>query len=452
MRRDLPILFAAMFGLIPAVACNRKPAAPAGGGAPATVPQISVIKPEKRPVKRVIEQPGTVMAFEETALHAKFPGFVGKIEDDPNKKERPPHDRQIDIDSRVKKDQVLAVLAVPELEEEWKQKLALVKQAEAEIVQTEKSEEAAKAAVASAESLVTVAEAGVERAQALYERWLKEVARVTKLVGDGVGDSQTLDETKNQFKAAEAGRKEAVARVASAQAAVKQATADGAKATADISAAKAKLEVARAEVRRLEALRGYTAIKAPFDGIVTRRAVNTGDLVTGTEKTALFAVARVDPVRVIVSVPEADAGLVASGQDVRLAIQGVPGPEQTGKVVRTSWSLEPGSRTLRTEIDLPNEKGFLRPGMYVHAKLAAELPAAWSVPVAAVGKIGDDSIMYLVEGGKAIRVTVQLLKGDGQFIQVRSFKKPGATGWADVTGTEPFASPASALTDGQAIP
>jgi multidrug efflux pump subunit AcrA (membrane-fusion protein) len=451
MRRNALLVPFAVLGLLLVVGCGRKPPAPAGAAAPPG-PQITVVKPERRAVKRVVEQPGVVQAFEETALFAKIPGFVGKIEDDPDKKDRPPHERQIDIDSKVKKEQVLAVLAVPELEAEWQQKNALVKQAEAEIIQAEKSEEAAKASVASAESLVTVAEAGVERAQAQYERWQKEVDRIAKLLMGGVGDAQTLDETKNQFRAAEAGRKESAARVVSAQAAVKKALADEAKAAADVSSARAKLEVARAEVRRVDALRGYTAIKAPFDGIVTKRAVNTGDLVSGTEKAALFMVARTTPVRAVVNVPEADAGLVAAGQEVKLAIQVVEGPEQTGKVVRTSWSLEPGSRTLRTEIDLPNEKGILRPGMYVHAKLTAELPAAWSVPAAAVGKAGDDSIMYLAEGGKAVRVTVQPLKGDGQFTQIRRYKKSGATDWTDVTGSEQVASPASALTDGQAVP
>ncbi len=452
MRRNSPLVLVAVLGLLPAVGCNRKPAAPAGGHAAPAAPPITVVKPERRAVKRVVEQPGVVLAFEETALFAKLPGFVGRVEDDPDKKARAPHDRQIDIGSRVKKGQVLAVLAIPELEEEWQQKNALVKQAEAEIVQAEKAAEAAKASVGAAESLVTVAEAGVERAQAQYERWQKEVDRIAKLLTGGVGDSQTLDETKNQFRAAEAGRKEATARVVAAQAAVKKAVADEAKAAADVSGARAKREVAKAEVRRWDALRGYTTIKAPFDGIVTRRAVNTGDLVTGTEKAGLFVVARTDPMRVVVNVPEADAGLVAAGQEVKLAVQAVDSPEQTGKVVRTGWSLEPGSRTLRTEIDLPNEKGFLRPGMYVHAKLTAELPAAWSVPAAAVGKAGDETIMYLVDGGKAVRVTVQPLKGDGHFTQVRRYKKAGATDWTDVTGAESVATPASALTDGQAVP
>ncbi len=452
MRRNTPLVLIAVLGLLPAAGCNRKPAAPPGGGAAPAGPPVTVVKPEMRPVKRVVEQPGVVLAFEETALYAKLPGFVGRVEDDPDKKDRPPHDRQIDIGSRVKKGQPLAVLAIPELEEEWQQKGALVKQADAEIVQAQKAAEAAKAGVAAAESGVAVADAGVDRAQAQYERWQKEVDRIAKLLTGGVGDSQTLDETKNQLRAAEAGRKEATARVLAAQALVKKAVADEAKAAADVLGARAKLEVAKAEVRRWDALRGYTTIKAPFDGVVTKRAVNTGDFVTGTEKAGLFGVARMDPVRVVVSVPEADAGLVATGQDVRLAVQAVQGPEQTGKVVRTSWSLEPGSRTLRTEIDLPNEKGLMRPGMYVHATLTAELPAAWSVPAAAVGKVGDESIMYLVEGGKAVRVSVQLLKGDAQFTQVRRYKRAGATDWTDVTGSESVAAPASALADGQAIP
>src|SRR5207237_700416 len=82
----------------------------------------------------------------------------------------------------------------------------------------------------------------------------------------------------------------------------------------DIDAAKARREVAHAEVGRLEALRGYKRIRAPFDGVVTRRSVNTGDFVNATEKMALFSVARIDPVRVVVSVPEAAAGLVTAGQ------------------------------------------------------------------------------------------------------------------------------------------
>src|SRR5205823_3928475 len=183
----------------------------------------------------------------------------------------------------------------------------------------------------------------------------------------------------------------------------------------------------------------------------TRRTVNTGDYVAGGDKAALFSVARLDPVRVVVQVPEADAGLVAAGQDVSIAVQGVAGPPVVGKVRRTSWVLEPGSRTLRTEIDLPNGKGLVRPGMYVYAKLTAEMPAAWAVPAVAVGKVGDESVMYLVENGKAVRVAVQPLRGDAKFTQIKGYKRSGATDWAGVTGSESVATPAAAVTDGQSV-
>lgn len=450
MSRSRAILLAVSLSLVPAGGCDRPPAAPAGA-APAATP-ITVVTFDQRAVKRTVEQPGTVQAFEETALHAKVPGYVGAITADPDKVDRPPHDRQIDIGSRVKKGQVLAELAVPELEQEWKQKQALVRQAEAEVVQAQKAHAAAGEAVNAATAAVVEAEAGVGRATALFERWQSEANRVTGLVKGGVIDAQTRDETLNQFKAAEATRAEAAARVASAKAAVKKSEADRDKSAADTDAAKARLEVAKTEVERVDALRGYTKIKAPFDGVVTRRGVSTGDFVTGNEKAGLFSVARIDPVRVVVQVPEADAGLVAVGQDVAVTLQAVAGPAAAGKVTRTSWSLEPGSRTLRAEVDLPNPEGRVRPGMYVHARLTAELPAGWAVPAAAVGKAGDDAVIYLVEGGKAVRVPVQLGRGDGQFTQVRRYRRPGAADWADVTGAEAVATPAAAVSDGQAVP
>ena len=444
-------ILTAVLAVVPVAGCQRPPAAGGGNPAPAG-PTVTVVKPEMRPVKRVVEQPGTVQAFEETALHAKFPGYVGAVADDPDKKDRPPHDRQIDIGSRVKKDQVLAVLAVPELDKEWEQKKALVKQAEAEVRQAEKAHAAAGAAVDASKALGKEAQAGVARAGAEFDRWKTELTQADELVARKVIDPQSRDVVRKQFQAAEAAKAEAEARVGSAAAAVRKSEADRNKAAADIDTAKARQDVAAAEVGRLEALREYTRIKTPFDGVVTRRSVNTGDLVSSGERMALFSVARIDPVRVVVSVPEADAGLVNPGQAVTIALQAVQAAPLSGTVTRTSWALEHGSRTLRTEIDLPNEKGQVRPGTYVLAKLTAELPAAWAVPAAAVGKVGDEAVIYLAENGKAVRVAVQLLRGDGQFTQVRRYKKPGAADWTDVTGAEAVATPASALSDAQTLP
>ncbi|HEY2783333.1 MAG TPA: efflux RND transporter periplasmic adaptor subunit [Fimbriiglobus sp.] len=449
MRIDSRLLPVTVLGFVVAGGCNNQSGAPSKPAA-APAPQITVLKPEKRAIERVIEQPGSVHAFEETALFAKFPGYVGVITADPNKKDRPVHDRQIDIGSRVKKDQVLAELTIPELDQEWKEKKALVKQSVAEVVQAEKFLAAAVAGVDAVKAVVAESEAGVDRAQAVYDRWQLEMARITKQVTGGFDTTQTRDETQLQLTAASVSRKEAAARVASAKAAVKKAEADRDKAAADVDAYRARLEVAREEVGRVDALRAYTKIKAPFDGVVTRRVVNTGDLVSPGEKVALFSVARVDPVRVVVNVPESDAGLVVIGQAVRVTFQ-APGPAETGKVSRTSWSLEPGSRTLRTEIDLPNGKGRVRPGMYVNARLTAKLEPEWAVPAAAIGKVGDETVIYLVEGNKAVRVTAQLGRGDGQFTQIRRYQKPGTKDWSDVNGSERIAWPASALVDGQIL-
>jgi HlyD family secretion protein len=450
MRFDRPLPAAALLLLSTAVGCNR-PTPHAVVNAPAAPPAITVVKLEKRAVKRVIEQPGTIQAFEETVLYPKIPGYVHTLGGDPGKADPSAAESPIDIGSRVKKDQVLAELAAPEMREEFKQKEALILQAEAEVIQSKKSLAAAAAEVLSAKARVTEAKAGLGRVQAMYARWQSEVDRVNRLSAGGLIDTQSRDETQNQFKSAEAGRDEMAAKVISAEAAVTQAEADRDKAEADVTAVEARLAVARADARRVTALLSYLQIKAPFDGVVTRRNVSTGDFVTADGKHGLFAVARIDPVRVVVNVPEADAGSITVGQEVRFTIQAMPTPTATGKIVRTSWSLDPSSRTLRAELDLPNPDGKVRPGMYAYARILFELPEDWTVPAAAVGKVNDESVLYLVENGKAIRVAVQLARGDAQVTQIRRYKRSGSSEWTEPTGMESFASPASAVTDGQTI-
>jgi HlyD family secretion protein len=431
------------------VGCNRD-STPTNAPATASATPISVLKPEKKAIERVIEQPGSVMPVEETRLYAKFPGFVKTIGVDVHRKGEG-NQPLIDIGSKVTAGQLLAELAIPELEQEAKQKAALVRQSEAEVEQSRKGLISAEAGVASAKAMVAEANAGLSRGQALYDRWQSEANRMSGLVRGGVIDNQTRDETMNQFKAAEATRNEAAAKVATAEADVRKSEAARGKAVADVAAAEAKLEVAKVEVSRVNALLDYTKITAPYDGVVTHRAINTGDFLSGNGKQGVFSVARLDPVRVVAFVPEADAGLIAEALPVRLTVQSLPGKELRGTVARTSWSLEPGSRTLRTEIDLPNKDAVVRPGMYVYARITAPLPAAWAVPAAAVGKLNDEPIVYFVADGKAVRTLVQVLRGDGKYTQLHRYKRT-ASEWIEFTGSETIASPASALTDGQQIP
>jgi HlyD family secretion protein len=421
---------------------------------PGDLPPASVnaVRPERKSLLRVVEQPGTVRPYEETELYAKVSGYIAKMNADIGQKVRGP---KFDAAGReTEPGEVLAELAVPELIAEEKQKQASVRQTRAEKVQAEKALASADANVHAMDAAVVEAKAGIARAQAHYDRWESEAKRTAGLVQRGVIDAQTRDETENQFKSAQAAREEARARVVSAEALVRKAKTDRDKSEADVSAAQARIDVAEADAGRLAALIGYTRIRAPYDAVVTRRRAHTGDLlqVSGPRGEALFTVARRNPVRLVVNVPEAEAALVQTGGEVRLTVPALKGSALKGKVTRTSWALEPGSRTLRTEIDAPNDYDRLRPGMYLYAHLTAQLPEEWVLPVAAVAKQGDMVVCFLIEDGKAVRTPVQLGHTDGKYTEVLRRQKPGAPpGWTEFTGKEAVAAKAAGLVDGQRV-
>jgi multidrug efflux pump subunit AcrA (membrane-fusion protein) len=428
--------------------CGEPAAGPAAGAPAASGPapaKVSVVQPERRSIRRVVEEPGTVEAYEETVLYAKVSGYVDKV--------------HADIGKAVAAGEVLAEISVPEMDEEAKEKEALVRQAEADAEQARKALAAADAAVAVADASVTEARAGVARAQALYDRWASEAERMNRLAAGKILDEQSREETGNQFRAAGAAREEARAHVTSAEAAARKSKADRGKAAADVTSAEARVAVARAASARVKALLGYTKIRAPYAGVVTRRGVvNTGDLLRPDAGKAegVFTVARLDPVRVVVEVPEADAELVREGARVDLTVPSATDavlPKEL-KVARTSWALRPGSRTLRAEVDLPNPgpDRRLRPGMYVYARIHAELPASWAVPAAAVARQGDAATCFLVRDGKVVRTPVRLGRGDGQFAELLRKGRPGSPdSWEEITGAEAFATPAAGLTDGQPV-
>lgn len=432
-------LLALLAGIGAPAGCGQPAATPPGPTPANTSPRtVGVVHPERKSLRRVVEQPGTVLAFEETQLFARVPGYVRKLNVDIGQKIRGP--KYDSAGKETEPGEVLAELAVPELEEESNQKQAVVRQAEAEVEQADK-------ALASAQANIAVTEATVVEAQSANDRWESEWKRISSLVKSGVIDAQSRDETQNQFRSAGG-------RLASAKASVQKAKADRDKVEADTRAARARVDVARADAMRSAAMLGYAKIRAPYDGIVTWRKVNTGDFVqpAGGQGDWLVRVSRLDPVRIVIAVPEADAGLVQEKSEVKLTVQAVSGSTLSGSVARTSWALEPGARTLRTEIDLPNKDGRLRPGMYVHAQITGQLPEAWAVPVSAVVKQGDTMVCFLIVGGRAVRTPVQIGRSDGKFIAVLKRQTSGVpSAWEEFTGTESLAAPAVGLTDGQSI-
>jgi RND family efflux transporter MFP subunit len=142
---------------------------------------------------------------------------------------------------------------------------------------------------------------------------------------------------------------------------------------ADITLAEANLQATKVDLQRLQALVEYTKIVAPFDGIITRRLVNPGDLVQSATATrplaALFTCQEIDVVRVFAEVPETYAVAMRPGAPAEIRLYGAGGPALRGTITRVAGALDSATRTMRVEIDLPNPDEALLPGMYAQVTL-----------------------------------------------------------------------------------
>lgn len=171
-------------------------------------------------------------------------------------------------------------------------------------------------------------------------------------------------------------------------------------AVGDLEAKVANVKSAEANVRRLEELESFKHIYAPFSGVITRRNVDTGTLINagnGGVSQQLFSLAQTDPIRVYVSVPEAYAPSIRAGLGAYLELTQYPGQKFEGKVVRTAESIDVGTRTLLTEVDVPNHNGALLPGGYSQAHLQVKVTGArLAVPV--------NALLFRSEGLRAVVV------------------------------------------------
>jgi HlyD family secretion protein len=410
--------------------CNRQTAAETQSKQAPAIAQVETVHPVRKTIQRTSDQPGQVEAFEETPIQAKISGFVELV--------------NVDIGDSVKQDQVLAELWVPEIVQELKQKEALVRQASADVAQAEAAVKAATAAVATARAKVTETEATAKRSDAEYARWKAELARIERLAAENAIQKKVVEETQSQFMAADAARDETAAKIESAKAGQEEAEAKLAQAEADVFAATARVTVAEANRGFTEAMLQYAKITAPFDGVVTQRTVYKGHFIaTAGNRDPLFVVMRGDPVRIFVDVPERDATSVNPRSRAIVRIQALGGKDFEGAVTRSAWALDRTSRTLRTEIDVPNPDGKLRPGMYAYAGIVvAEHADVLSLPASAVIKLGEKTVCCCVEGGKIVRKPITIGLSDGTFVEIAS----GLDGSEEVVKTN-----ASSLTEGQAV-
>jgi RND family efflux transporter MFP subunit len=409
------------------------------------VATVTTVKPERTTVRRRIELPGQVEASEQTNLEARIAGFVQRV--------------HVDVGDRVRNGQVLAELAVPELEQERKQKQAVVALAEAEVELARRAFESAEAALVVSKAQVQEAEAGCNCARANLARWKAGYERLEKVERAKVIDHQPLDEARHQFEAAKAALGEAEAKVQAVAAAREESAARRAKAQADLTVAEARLQVAKAEMERVDVLLQHAAVRAPFDGVVTLRTANPGEVTglrSGPRNQPLFTVARIDAVRVHVAVSEEAAVFVRVGMPAVVRFPALQGQEVEGKVTRTAGVFQLDTRTLRTEIDLPNPDGKLRPGMSASVAITVEHTGVWALPTTAVVLHGEQTVCYRVAEGKVIRTPIQVgLRGDRlvEVVKKQTPPRPGEKSvWEDFTGKEEIVSTgAGALKDGQPV-
>ncbi len=281
-----------------------------------------------------------------------------------------------DIGDRVKAGQVLAEISTPEID-------AQLDQARATLVQDR---------------------ANLVRAQA-QEVYAKSEERREKKAYEGGGESKDLYDSA----------------VAKSQVAV-----------ATVRASEATLRVDEANVHRLETLQSFQTVTAPFDGVITARNIDPGALVqadTPTTTKELFHLMRTDTVRVWVNVPQTFSTAVKAGQAASVSRREDPGRTFAGTVARTADALDPNTRTLLTEVHVPNPDNALRPGMYLQVRFTFDrnvFPVI--IPSAAVVIRSRAPTVGVVDADRAVRYRpVQLGRDYGAELEVTVGLAPGET-------------------------
>lgn len=408
-------------------------------------PTVAVVYPERTAIHREVSEPGMIEAFEETSVFAKIAGYV--------------NEGWKDRGDTLRKGQTLATLWVPELVDELKQREVLIEQAEVAITQARELVTVAEKTYNSAVAQIEVAEANRLMQLARQKRTHSQYLRLER-AGSGVLDKDSVEEAQLGYETAKAGVSEAEAKIKAAQAMRDEAKAKWNKAVADLRAAEVNRKVAEKNRDYVKNRVGYMHLLAPYDCIVYQRNVNTGDFVQAATNGAgkpLYVVHRMDKMRIFVHVPETEAAWVQKGTEARLRVQALLGRTFTGRVERISWSLDPTTRTLRAEIDLPNPDGRLRPGMYAYAALSSDLPNLLTLPRAVVVTEGDMtrgylSYCYQVVDGKAHRLPIELGAGDSQRVEVLRKQTRSGGPWEPFSGDEAIVRrELSVLKDGQAV-
>jgi RND family efflux transporter MFP subunit len=294
----------------------------------------------------------------------------------------------VDLGDKVKADQLLAEIETPEVNQELSQ---------------------GRAALAKARAAKLQAEAGSALAQSRFDR-------TGKLVQAGIASQQELEQTQAE-------------------------TAVGA---SNVGVADAAIAAEQANIRRLADLQQFSKVTAPFAGTITARTVDRGSLVTAGNATPLFRLAATDTVRVYVQVPQDVAPSITLDAKATITVREFAGQTFLGHVARTSGALDSVTRTLNTEVRVPNPDGKLMAGMYAEVALSLSSPRkVFEVPATALLNDANGLRVALVQPNGTLHLQPITIERDlGPSLQV-------ATG---LTGDDRVVQIASAdLHEGQQV-
>lgn|SRR5215471_6982771 len=312
----LVVVVAIIFGFRPRLA-REKALSAASEAAEEKPPVVNVAPVRRSPSSSVLELPGDLQAYLESPIFARADGFMTK--------------RLVDYGDRVHAGQLLAEIETPELDQQLAQARANVAQAHAALQQFQ--------------AALVRAKANLRLAEVTLARW-------KRLAEKGVVSKQEGDEKQADFDVRQA-------EVAAAQ--------------ANIAAGVKGGEASEAGLRRLEEMKTFSKVTAPFDGIITSRNMDVGTLVNagnGGPNREIFRIAQIQRMRIFVNAPQTYAALVKTGQQAELRVQELPGQIFPATVTRTSGSVDANSRTMLAILETPNPKGILVPGMYAQVKFS----------------------------------------------------------------------------------
>ena len=324
--------------------CSRREVAAKTNDSALVTVGTTVVK--TRPVAQTLTLSSELVPFQEIDVYAKEAGYVKQL--------------SVDYGSHVRKGQVMAVLEIPELEAQLQQDQAEIK-AQSDEVNRSRHE--------------------VDRAKAQHTVWHLQYERLAGVAKSrpGLVAQQEVDDAQGKDLAGES-------QLAAAQGAYE--------------AAQSQLAVAKAKLIHDQALYAYSKITAPFDGVVTQRYANLGALMqagtTSTQATPLVRLSDENLYRLVIPVPESYVKYIRVGDPVDVR---VPSVDRTfkGKVTRFSVDVNGSTRTMHTEVDVPNVNGQLVPGVYAEAVLTLNQKGnALVAPLQAINREGDATSIYVV--------------------------------------------------------